>query len=558
MQSLTYVIGKDKRNLVDDIQNFKIDFDDSNYNWVQARQYEDGMRQVFVTMKNEDGSPFDLTGCNYWFEGILPDGVHKILDANHGVAIDPVNGQFRFDMPKQAFSVAGSYVQAFFRIMKDGASITTLEFDLQVLADKVISGLVPRDYITPFEDLLNSLNKMGTDTQTMLQNLQKQISDLETKITQDGLFTQAEADAFKQTIQDVVTERLAEFQTTYQDDVAKMNAQIETLNQNGYRVLPYKMVSGTTDPVGVNGTISENQIEHLATIGASLALVDMVNIQSATDANPTKSYGHEMQRVIDLCKKHSVPIQMLKPHLGINWSDNFYRANYNPTDVISAMKNWGSILMSYADICNSNNIPILCIECEHYILTQNKYLDYWTDIINQIRQKYQNLKLTAAYMNFEIVDPEHKDLLQKLDIIGLNVYPGYIIDSYDESLPVSYLVQAFYNTVTGENIAADIDQVCDELQKPALITETGCIPTMGGLAALIPSDYDSSKGANDYEVTAYLMKALFRFMQEDRNIIGFAWWHLNKPFSFFDDSNSTDNLSIAEQALKSYIERKLI
>lgn len=204
MQSLTYVIGKDKRNLVDDIQNFKIDFDDSNYNWVQARQYEDGMRQVFVTMKNEDGSPFDLTGCNYWFEGILPDGVHKILDANHGVAIDPVNGQFRFDMPKQAFSVAGSYVQAFFRIMKDGASITTLEFDLQVLADKVISGLIPRDYITPFEDLLDSLNKMGADTQTMLQNLQKQTSDLEAKITQDGLFTQAEADALKQQLLTIV------------------------------------------------------------------------------------------------------------------------------------------------------------------------------------------------------------------------------------------------------------------------------------------------------------------------------------------------------------------
>ncbi|WP_087842759.1 phage baseplate upper protein [Lactiplantibacillus plantarum] len=204
MQSLTYVIGKDKRNLVDDIKNFKIDFEDSNLNWVQARQYEDGMRQVFVTIKNEDSTPFDLTGCNYWFEGILPDGVHKILDANHGVAIDPVNGQFRFDMPKQAFAVAGSYVQAFFRIMKDGANVTTLEFDLQVLADKVISGLVPSDYVTPFEDLYNQLNKMGTDTKTMLQTIQKQISDLEAKITQDGLFTQAEADAFKQQLLTVI------------------------------------------------------------------------------------------------------------------------------------------------------------------------------------------------------------------------------------------------------------------------------------------------------------------------------------------------------------------
>ncbi|WP_455390137.1 CotH kinase family protein [Lactiplantibacillus pentosus] len=188
MQSLTYVVGKDKRNLVDDIQNFKIDFKDSNYNWVQARQYEDGMRQVFVTMKNEDGSPFDLTGCNYWFEGILPDGVHKILDAKHGVAIDPVNGQFRFDMPKQAFAVAGSYVQAFFRIMRDGASITTLEFDLQVLADKVITGLIPSDYITPFEDLytqlLGIIDKSGQDAAAAIANLQAKVADT-LKVLQD-------------------------------------------------------------------------------------------------------------------------------------------------------------------------------------------------------------------------------------------------------------------------------------------------------------------------------------------------------------------------------------
>lgn len=51
MQSLTYIVGKDQRNLVGDIQNFKIDFKESKFNWVQARQYEDGMRQVFVTMK---------------------------------------------------------------------------------------------------------------------------------------------------------------------------------------------------------------------------------------------------------------------------------------------------------------------------------------------------------------------------------------------------------------------------------------------------------------------------------------------------------------------------
>ena len=236
-QTLTYVIGQDRRSHVDNVQDFKVNFDGSNTNWVQARQYERSMRQVFVNIKNEDGTPLDLTGCNVWFEGLLPKnsaGDFRVIDDKGYVALDPTAGRFRFDMPGHAFTVAGSYRQAFFRILKDGNSITTLEFDLDVLADKVIDGLVPRTYISPFEDLydqlvkildnadgklqdkltewnnklqdlFNSLNKMGIETQTLLQTLQGRIATLEEKIKQDGLFTQAEADAFKQTITDQLT-----------------------------------------------------------------------------------------------------------------------------------------------------------------------------------------------------------------------------------------------------------------------------------------------------------------------------------------------------------------
>ena len=236
-QTLTYVIGQDRRPHVDNVQDFKVNFDGSNTNWVQARQYERSMRQVFVNIKNEDGTPLDLTGCNVWFEGLLPKnsaGDFRVIDDKGYVALDPTAGRFRFDMPGHAFTVAGSYRQAFFRILKDGNSITTLEFDLDVLADKVIDGLVPRTYISPFEDLydqlvkildnadgklqdkltewnnklqdlFNSLNKMGIETQTLLQTLQGRITTLEEKIKQDDLFTQAEADIFKQTITEQLT-----------------------------------------------------------------------------------------------------------------------------------------------------------------------------------------------------------------------------------------------------------------------------------------------------------------------------------------------------------------
>lgn len=229
-QTLTYTIGSDRRALVDNIQDFKVDFGDDNQNWVQARQFERGMRQVFVNIINEDNTPFDLTGCNVWFEGLLPNtanGDFRVIDSDGYVPLDPSSGKFRFDMPGQAFTVAGSYRQAFFRIVKNGNSVTTLEFDLDVLADKVIDGLVPKDWIGPFEtiadqlvddlqkhtdaadktiadfqqkvtDLVNQLNQQGTTTTSMLTELQNRITDLETKIKQDGLFTQAEADQFKQ------------------------------------------------------------------------------------------------------------------------------------------------------------------------------------------------------------------------------------------------------------------------------------------------------------------------------------------------------------------------
>lgn len=157
MEVMTFNIDKDRRNLVDDKQNFNINFHDSKYNWLQARQYEESMRQVEVHVVHGNGSPVDLTGMNPVFEGWMPEGLYRIIDAKHSVMIDAQNGIFRFDFPAPAFQIAGSYKQAFFRLMKDGKSVTTLEFSLEVLADKVISGLVPSDYITPFEDEYDKL-----------------------------------------------------------------------------------------------------------------------------------------------------------------------------------------------------------------------------------------------------------------------------------------------------------------------------------------------------------------------------------------------------------------
>ncbi|WP_295745437.1 phage baseplate upper protein [uncultured Limosilactobacillus sp.] len=165
MEQLTFHINHDRRGIQGTLDSdvFNIDWADNKYQWIEARQYDSGMRQAIVKILTGDGSksdpfiPMDLTGINPVLEGVLPDGKHRIFDSKSATMLDATGGEFRYDFPAQAFAVAGSYKQIFFRLMKNGQSVATLEFSMDVMADKVISGLIPSDYITPFNDLYSQL-----------------------------------------------------------------------------------------------------------------------------------------------------------------------------------------------------------------------------------------------------------------------------------------------------------------------------------------------------------------------------------------------------------------
>lgn len=237
METLTYIIGSDKRELVspsDDLSSNSITWGKATvHNWVEARQYEKELRSVIVYVKHDDGSAYDLTGFNYVFEGLTPDGIHRVYDSKHGIALDPKNGQFRFDFPEQVFATAGSYKQAFFRLMKDGLSVTTLEFDMTVLSDMVISGIIASDYISPFEDLYSQLEgiikdadadlaKFKNDWNVQIQAafdkwtgdyksisntftaLQTELTAMEDTIKRDGLVTQSQIDGIIKDLTDKV------------------------------------------------------------------------------------------------------------------------------------------------------------------------------------------------------------------------------------------------------------------------------------------------------------------------------------------------------------------
>lgn len=235
-RELTFNITEDRRRLVEptNVEGFEITFDrdiiSGSKNWVDGRIGENAARQVFVNVKyGPNNEPYDLTGIIPEFCGLTAKGGpenrnYSIIDNWHSVMIDAQGGRFRFDFPKDAFVVAGSYKQAFFNLKREGSGdvVATLEFDMRVMSNFVYSNIVPKDFITPYievlDRLINEFKQGNVQKEELISELQKTVQNkldiieatfkstndtleslkstanyLSDKIEQNGLFTQGEA-----------------------------------------------------------------------------------------------------------------------------------------------------------------------------------------------------------------------------------------------------------------------------------------------------------------------------------------------------------------------------
>lgn len=368
-QTLKYVIGKDYRPLTtleaksSNVSN--IDYG-NNSNWVQARQYEDGLRQVFVEITNEDGSPYDLTGSNVLFEGILPDNEHKILDNSHAVFYeDPTSGKFRFDLPAAAFAVAGQYKQAFFRITKGYQNVATLEFKLEVLADMVITGMVARDYISPLEeffnvikdeqtkdsaelkkivddkineitDLMTTLNQTNTATLGELNSAKAALSALEEKIKQDGLFTQGEADEFKNSVKSDLGNLITD---------AKKSMENQTVNDFSSLAItdPQNMYSEEMPPYFKNTFNHATNVPHGDNI-VNIAFITDNHHEEDADPWTKKAYSGKSLEHYQWFAQGTL---RTKPDVAIANGDNINGNTYRPTLVWTTMHVWAMLSTAY-------------------------------------------------------------------------------------------------------------------------------------------------------------------------------------------------------------------
>lgn len=559
-QTLTYVIGKDRRPHVDNVQDFKVNFDGSNTNWVQARQYERSMRQVFVNIKNEDGTPLDLTGCNVWFEGLLPKnsaGDFRVIDDKGYVALDPTAGRFRFDMPGHAFTVAGSYRQAFFRILKDGNSITTLEFDLDVLADKVIDGLVPRTYISPVEELINEIEAKYQDS---TDKLTKMTSDFVDKFTQSmntlkalGVTVQNGLDALEQKIKqdDLLTKGdIQAFEDTLTAKYQKLDDQIKSDSTKAFNhQYKYLSMSITIDN-GINGqTNFDNAYSACKDNLMDFTLIDAVHLKNADNITFELTSDDMMKYAINKLQQNGRKIVMLKPHMYLADTWDPYRGNYVPSNISTYFTNWEKVLERDAQLCVDNNIPVLCIEVETDEVFSNANYEYARTMMDNLRQKFPSLKYTVANDKFFINN--YQKIFELVDYIGINIYPSFSA-SVPQDISGTSTERAAEFMFNSDRLAEKIDDLELKFGKPIIVTEIGIYPFEKGLVQpLLSSEIKTDDIINgsvkpNFDATALAMRAAITGLAYTVSVIGLVWFESNVPM-FFKDYYHED-LSVKNQA----------
>ena len=584
-QILKYVIDKDYRPLTvleaKGGNTFSPDYDKEN--WVQARQYEDSLRQVFVEITNEDGSAYDLTGANVLFEGILPDNEHKILDNSHVVFYeDPTTGKFRFDMPAQAFSVAGLYKQAFFRVVKDYRNIATLEFKFEVLADMVVTGLVPRDYISPLDDLFNTiketetknvaelkkiiddkineitdlmttLNQTNTATLGELNSAKTALSALEEKIKQDGLFTQGEAEEFKNSFTKILGD-LSEFKPKGDSLVSKTQNE---LNDRGINVKWFGAKGdGQTDDTDAFKQTFDYVVENFGNVSSTIIIPEGKYLISDTITFPpyitVKPIG-----IVHLISKLSDDD---KPLLWIDWPSN------TPTDMLNSKSElWGSqtwqrtLISDDSGVLNllGNNKQSTGIEFG-YRSVENSTFNNWNNFARSISRKINISNFKVGIMmnpiNLFLLSFENLNISKNITNVQIGNTDRDDFSSANSGESINFINSIFSNGDIGIDMqygGADINffGCAFDFNKVAL---KGCeyannnINIVGGNIEGNDRIYDGSLALTHQTYMASMTLSsptiLVHKNAESVQFIGRLTLYLNNPYISVSDKNSDKTL----------------
>ena len=223
-------------------------------------------------------------------------------------------------------------------------------------------------------------------------------------------------------------------------------------------------------------------------------------------------YLKKCKVILDEIKKYNFKHVMLK----INHLSNFQELKSN-----IYLERYGIFLRKVLRDLEEYNFTIISISNEGGYLTSSKYTDFWMKEIEYIRKCYSGLITMSPHLN----EIRNIEFLDKLDIIGVNIYPSICYREDFKKMPFSKLF---------DNFALDghlgyLRELTKKYNKPFFIIECGCQPYVDRLSS--PGESSIPSPINNDAQTVYYKVALPTLELTDF-INGYFIWEGNGTGSY--------------------------
>lgn len=334
---------------------------------------------------------------------------------------------------------------------------------------------------------------------------------------------------------------LSTLTTQNKDNLVKaINENTSQLSDNTNKLNYLTPYRGISISIGnnINDTDLNTQIDSLKGFNTHVSLCILEYIATATSYTFTETINISTRianAIANITLKGN-KVTMLKPHIvTVADGDGFSRSTYQPSDLSGFFTNWGVVLEKYADMCDTYDIPYLCIECEMNILTQVSNYKSWQTIINNLKTGHPNLKITSAsafgavqreidtkrYLNYSFYD--------LVDTIGITTYP---------SIPRINPLEGVYRS--SFQLDSRLVTLNGLFNKKINISEVGCSSYSDETNTDInPLYMDTVKYEKDWLDQDTFYKTMLNYYAYSNIIDGFYVWHVGSPFDFNNTTKQT-------------------
>ena len=381
---------------------------------------------------------------------------------------------------------------------------------------------------------IDNLFKQNVNDLSSIKELYRKLKDIENKISQIKYIDSNLANKLKKDYENLKKIIL--------EDVKTINSQMNEFKSQKYKGIAISITTNKNDYHLQQLNKQLNIAKQLKT-NVQLALGVNMGNKNVTGNISLCVTLEQLQNIIDIVKANNLKVDMIKMHTQTvqgDWSG----VDVVPTDINSFFSKYTAILNDVANVCTTNNIPILVMCNEQTYIISKSFYNNWLTVKETLKANYPNLSLSISYtlnrMREELRDYNlayANSIPRLLDYIGINIYPTVLREGKRYNYGYMNKNQGLFNQSYGkeslyykDSYLSIIKQVENFLGK-VIITETGCIQydtntEIGDMKAISNTSLRTGTEGKDQEL---YFKEVYPYLNNISD--GIYIWGANAPFT---------------------------